>query len=102
MKPFKGTASWRGQPLADQPGFYDELLFLGHQIPVKGRLSVAENLHWLSRLQNHLPTITPAAALERVGLGRFTDTPCNQLSAGQRRRVILAQLYLSQAPLWIL
>ncbi|MFO7787058.1 MAG: ATP-binding cassette domain-containing protein, partial [Halospina sp.] len=30
------------------------------------------------------------------------DLPAAQLSAGQQRRVALARLYLSSAPLWIL
>lgn len=41
-------------------------------------------------------------ALAEVALAGYQDTPCNQLSAGQRRRVGLALLYLSDNPCWIL
>lgn len=41
-------------------------------------------------------------ALGEVGLAGFEDTPCYQLSAGQLRRVALARLYLTPAPVWIL
>ena len=42
------------------------------------------------------------SALEKVGLYGFEDVACHTLSAGQQRRVGLARLYLSSAPLWIL
>jgi heme exporter protein A len=42
------------------------------------------------------------AALERVGLCGYEDSPCYQLSAGQQRRVGLARLFLTDAQLWIL
>ena len=41
-------------------------------------------------------------ALYQVGLYGFEDIPCGNLSAGQKRRVALAQLFLSRARLWIL
>lgn len=39
---------------------------------------------------------------EQVGLVGYEDLPVAQLSAGQQRRVALARLWLSAAPLWIL
>ncbi|HEY7883897.1 MAG TPA: cytochrome c biogenesis heme-transporting ATPase CcmA [Cellvibrionaceae bacterium] len=102
ITPLEGRVLWRGKTIAHQPDFVRELLFLGHQVPVKGLLTVLENLRWLNRLQTRNPSISEREALQRVGLEACADTPCQQLSAGQRRRVLLAQLYLSQAPLWIL
>ena len=43
------------------------------------------------------------AALAAVGLSDYEDVPAGQLSQGQRRRVALARLWLSESvPLWIL
>ena len=42
------------------------------------------------------------AAIARVGLAGYEDVPCQQLSAGQQRRVGLARLLLSDSPLWLL
>ena len=43
------------------------------------------------------------AALAAVGLSEYEDVPAGQLSQGQRRRVALARLWLSESvPLWIL
>jgi heme exporter protein A len=40
--------------------------------------------------------------LDKFGLGRLADIPGRYLSAGQRRRLSLARLSLSAAPLWLL
>jgi len=37
-----------------------------------------------------------------VGLARQADLPCRYLSAGQRRRLALARLLISNRPLWLL
>ncbi len=43
-----------------------------------------------------------SAALSRVGAEKFSDRPVRMLSAGQRRRVALAALWLTGAHLWLL
>ena len=42
------------------------------------------------------------AALTKVGLATYDDVPGKALSSGQRRRILLAFVALSQAKLWIL
>jgi heme exporter protein A len=37
-----------------------------------------------------------------VGLAGYEDAPARQLSAGQRKRLSLARMWLSPAPLWLL
>lgn len=78
------------------------LLFLGHQPAVKGLLSPRENLRWhpAGDGANAAPAID--AALAAVGLEGYEHEPVHQLSAGQQRRVNLARLHLSRAPLWLL
>ncbi len=102
MPPAAGQLLWRGRPLRESPDFARERLFLGHQTPVKGLLSPLENLNWLARLHPCRANASLYEALTQVGLRPYADIPCSQLSAGQRRRVLLAQLYLTAAPLWIL
>ncbi len=41
-------------------------------------------------------------ALEQMGLAGFEDLPTKVLSQGQKKRVALARLLLSKAPLWVL
>lgn len=99
----EGEIRWRGEPVAAvRERFCAEMLYLGHQAGVKAALTPAENLRWYAALQPACASADIALALERVGLRGYEDVPCHALSAGQTRRVSLARLYLSRAPLWIL
>lgn len=102
--PEQGTVLWNHtdtRKLGDE--FRAELLYLGHHNGIKSDLTAVENLAFSTALQGE-PANEPAiwAALETIGLHGFEDLPTKMLSQGQKRRVALAQLLLSQTPLWIL
>ena len=100
---FEGEIYWNNQAVEDvQVDFYHSLLYVGHLSGVKGILTPEENLRWMQQLNPNLNRISIAEALDKVGLYSYEDVPCYSLSAGQQRRVGLARLYLSTAPLWIL
>lgn len=77
-----------------------ESLYLGHRPGITATLTAAENLRWYAALAGSAGDL--AAALERVGMRGFERVPCQQMSAGQQRRVGLARLLLIPAPLWLL
>ena len=77
-------------------------LYLGHSPAVKALLSPRENLAWHVSGEVQCSDAQIEAALSRVGLFGYEDVPSHTLSAGQHRRVNLARLYLSEAPLWLL
>jgi heme exporter protein A len=77
-------------------------LYLGHQSAVKALLSPRENLALHVGGEGCHTDEQIIEALARVGLYGYEDVPSNTLSAGQQRRVNLARLYLSSAPLWLL
>lgn len=100
---------WCGKPLAQQHAeFAAATIYLGHAIGLKAALSANENLQWwaglrgIDTLKGTSSRAAIPAALDRVGLCGYEDTPCYQLSAGQQRRVGLARLFLTEAKLWIL
>lgn len=100
---FTGQLYWQQQPIDDVlEDFFQSLLYVGHLAGVKAALTAEENLAWMIKLAPHLNKLSLSQALEKVGLFGFEDVPCYTLSAGQQRRVGLARLYLSSAPLWIL
>lgn len=101
--PATGEILWQGHNIARHPAdFKQSLFFLGHQVPVKGHLTVRENVHWLHSLHPAHACGSIDEALRQVDLSPYADIPCHSLSAGQRRRVALAQVYLTECPLWVL
>ena len=78
-----------------------QLLFLGHKPGVKQLLTARENLAWYCQAFNW-DEHGIDDALERVGLYGYEDVSCQQMSAGQQRRVNLARLYLSDSDLCLL
>jgi len=99
-----GSLTWKGVPVADDPdAFRSDLIWLGHHPGLKLMLSPRENLAWLSRLRGLSPTMEAMdAALDKVGLYGYEEVPLARLSAGQKRRVALARLFVEGRPLWIL
>jgi heme exporter protein A len=78
------------------------IAYLGHLPAFKAELSARENLEFLCGLHGRRRGQTIEAALGIVGLAGFDDALARQLSAGQRKRLSLARLWLSPARLWLL
>jgi heme exporter protein A len=77
-------------------------LYLGHHPAIKALLTPRENLAWHASGDGVYTNDQVESALARVGLYGYEDVPSHTLSAGQQRRVSLARLFLSRAPLWLL
>jgi heme exporter protein A len=73
--------------------------WLGHHDGLKPQLTVREQLDFFAQMYRG---IAEANVLALVGLARQADLPCRYLSAGQRRRLALARLWVSKRPLWLL
>lgn len=81
--------------------------YIGHADGLKSALTALENLNfWASMLGAEGKfthgKLSPQQALEKVGLARIGDFPVGYLSAGQKRRVALARLFVAARPVWIL
>jgi len=87
---------------ADRERRAHAIAYLGHLPGLKADLSVLENLHFLCGLHGRRRGQSPEAALGIVGLAGYEDALARQLSAGQKKRLSLARLWLSPAPLWLL
>jgi heme exporter protein A len=105
LHPDAGSIRWRGEPIERlAEDYYRDLLYLGHLNGIKGDLTGVENLRISARLagRRDCQDTEIEQALSRIGLGGFEDLPCRMLSQGQKKRVALARLLISKAPLWIL
>lgn len=102
-RPDGGEVCWRGRnTLRVRAAYQQDLLFIGHQPGIKAVLTPFENLQFYQAVRGAAEHQAIWRALEQVGLVGYEDLPVAQLSAGQQRRVALARLWLSAAPLWIL
>jgi heme exporter protein A len=77
-------------------------LYLGHHPAVKALMTPRENLAWHVSGEGRYSDEQIESALARVGLYGYEDVLSHTLSAGQHRRVNLARLFLTRAPLWLL
>ena len=77
-------------------------LYLGHASALKSSLSPVDNLRWHPASDVTASVSQICEALAAVNLAGYEYRPGGSLSAGQQRRVALARLLLSDAPLWLL
>jgi heme exporter protein A len=103
-QPESGEVLWNGLSISKEPSAYHrELLFLGHRDALKEDLTALENLQLYATLDDvQLPVDKALGALWRFGLRGREYLPVNCLSAGQKRRVLMARMLTRQAKLWIL
>lgn len=105
LEPTAGEVRWKGAYIRRlREEYWKDLVYIGHLNGVKDDLTVRENLRISVGVAGRTAREDELArALEAVGLAGFEDTMARFLSQGQRRRVALARLYVSEAvPLWIL
>jgi len=79
------------------------IAYCGHRGGLKAELTPLENLRWYAALAGvDVGVGGLCEQLDAMGLEGYALTPCQQLSAGQQRRVALARLRFASAPLWLL
>jgi len=101
--PVSGDISFEGYDCRKYRSEYNEqIAFMGHKLGIKLELTPVENIHSYCELGKSCTEQQILDVLEKVGLYGFEEMYCNQLSAGQKRRVAIAQAILSEARLWIL
>ena len=103
-QPAAGNIFWNGQAIdIDSSEYHHNLLFLGHRDSLKEDLTSLENLSIVTARDGvSVSEGEILLALHRFGLRGREDLPVYCLSAGQKRRVLLARLLLRKAALWIL
>lgn len=101
-QPYDGQIHYKGQAISRcREEFQQNLLYFGHLSGVKGEMTAEENLEFNLALHGN-NTDNCLDYLAKVNLLGFEDSLASHLSAGQHRRIALARLYQSHAPIWIL
>jgi len=98
----QGQILWQQQPM-EAEHYRQQLFFLGHQTGLLAELTPVENLCYGRILAGEPVTQQQAhEALQAVNMDHHAQRWVGQLSAGQQRRVKLAELWLTRRPLWLL
>ena len=99
-EPDSGQVSWCGEAI-DESSYFAEMAYVGHLDGVKKELTVAENLS-VSLALSKAGKRSIQQALDKVKLAGYDDALVQTLSAGQKRRLSLARLLITQSIIWIL
>ncbi|MES2013587.1 MAG: cytochrome c biogenesis heme-transporting ATPase CcmA [Pseudomonadota bacterium] len=104
LMPEMGEVLWYGKSIKkDSEAYLSDLLYLGHLNGLKDDLTALENLQVNAQLAGDLVAEQKILlALKSIGILRCANLPVRVLSQGQKRRVALAQLWLTERKLWIL
>jgi len=103
-KPESGEILWKQQAIhVESAQYHRDLLFLGHRDALKDDLTALENIQMYAAIDDvFLSQEQALSSLWRFGLRGREYLPVSCLSAGQKRRVLMARMATRQAKLWIL
>ena len=103
-QPYTGGVSWCGEDIKGMAEEYSKnILYIGHLPGIKEDLTALENLQFsLALLGSTVDKPEVVEVLKALGLAKALHLPTRMLSQGQKRRVLLARLWLQDLPLWIL
>lgn len=101
-QPYEGQVLFNQSSIDKERELFNQnLLYIGHLAGIKGEMTAQENLEFNLNLSN-LNMSSAEQTLSQVNLLGFEDALASHLSAGQHRRIALAKLWQSKAPIWIL
>jgi fluoroquinolone transport system ATP-binding protein len=102
LRGYQGQITVLDRDLADWHSDYYEQIGVAFELPTHFRkLTALENLAYFRALYRH-PALTPAEALDLVGLGAAGRLPVAQFSKGMQNRLSVARALLHTPPLLFL
>ncbi len=97
----EGEINWGDKKVSGMPEYFQNISYVGHKNGIKDELSVEENLN-LMRSMASVSDIKTENVLKEIGLFKRADVISRQLSAGQKRKLALARLMMTDNSFWIL
>ena len=76
--------------------------YIGHENAIKTALTVRENLNFYLKIKRNLATKNFEKTIKIFNLKNLLDIKIENLSAGEKRRISLSRLILSNSKIWFL
>ena len=76
--------------------------YIGHENAIKTALTVRENLNFYLKIKKNLTTKNFEKAIKIFNLKNLLDIKIENLSTGEKRRISLSRLILSNSKIWFL
>ena len=104
LPPFDGGIFWQNENIAnDRDAHNDRMVLVTQEDPVKPAMTALEHLAFWGKLAGaDVAEKKLWMALEKTGMARWAHTDGRFLSAGQKRRLNLARIFLKDYRLWLL
>ena len=97
----EGEIAWNKKSALSNPEYFQNISYVGHKNGIKDELTVEENLN-LMRSMATASDIRTESVLKKIGLFKQADVLTRQLSAGQKRKLALARLMMTNNSFWVL
>ena len=82
--------------------YFKNFEYIGHENAIKGPLTVRENLDFYLRIKKNLKKNRFDKTVKIFNLKNLLDIKVENLSSGEKRRVSLSKLILSNSKIWFL
>ena len=99
--PDEGEINWGDSSAFTNPEYLNNISYVGHKNGIKDELSVEENLNLMRSIVT-APEIKTEDVLKQIGLFQRSDVLARELSSGQKRKLALARLMMTENSFWIL
>ena len=90
------------QPYSGKVVHESTVLYAGHANNLHPALNPIENLLFIAGLYQNTTRTKIIELLIAVGLQQYLTVACEELSAGQAQRILLARLLLASQKIWLL
>jgi len=97
----EGDIFWDSKSVLSNYEYFQNISYVGHKNGIKDELTVEENLN-LMRSMATASDIQTENVLKQIGLFKRADVLTRQLSAGQKRKLALARLMMTENSFWVL
>ena len=103
LEPSTGEILWCNKNIKNyRYEFHNNISYLGHSKAIKAALTIEENMKVMHALTGTKSKIDYSLILEKIGMPNMNNILTRDTSTGQKRRVGLTRLYMSESKLWFL